>query len=193
VPDLNEIRAILADIREDDARAGAVIDRMRALLKRQDLDKELLKIDHLVGDVVAFVRTSAEARHIRLQLNVAAGLPRIAGERVHLQQVMLNLIINGMDSLDGASAEKRRVDIDARSIDPTSVQISVSDRGHGIPPDRIEKIFEPFFTTKADGLGMGLSISRTIVEAHHGHLRAANNDHGGATFVLTLPAASAVG
>jgi len=188
-PDLDEIRAILADIREDDQRAGNVIDRMRGLLKRQDLDKRLVDVGELVGRVVALVRSDAAARHIRLELAVADNLPPVLGDLVHLQQVLLNLIVNGMDALDGTNREERRVSVTAGLDGSKTVEIAVSDSGPGIPADKLTHVFDPFFTTKPKGMGMGLAISQTIIAAHNGRLWAENKDEGGASFRFTLPIA----
>jgi two-component system, LuxR family, sensor kinase FixL len=189
-PDLEEIRAILADIRKDDQRAGSVIDRMRALLKRQSLDKRPVRVGELIGEVVALVRFDATARHVKLDLAVASHLPPVCGDVVHLQQVLLNLIVNGMDAVDEANAGERRVNVTASLDGPQTVEIVVSDSGRGVPADKLSHIFDPFFTTKPKGMGMGLPISRTIIEAHNGRLWAENRPEGGASFRFTLPIAS---
>jgi len=191
-PDLDEVRAILADIRKDDQRAGNVIDRMRALLKRQDTDKRLVDVDELVAEVGALLRFDAAARHIKLEWEVADNLPQVFGDPVHLQQVLLNLIVNGMDALDGANPADRRVSVTAALNGSKTIEIAVSDSGRGIPADKLAHIFDPFFTTKTNGMGMGLPISRTIVEAHKGRLWAENKDDGGASFRFTLPIAEKV-
>jgi two-component system, LuxR family, sensor kinase FixL len=188
-PDLEEVRAILADIRKDDQRAGNVIDRMRGLLKRHDLDKRPLEVSELVGEVAALVRSDAAARHIRLDLAVAENVPPVLGDLVHLQQVLLNLIVNGMDALDGLNPGDRVVSVTAALDGAETVEIAVSDSGRGIPADRLVQIFDPFFTTKTNGMGMGLAISRTIIEAHNGRLWAENRNEGGASFRFTLPIA----
>jgi len=188
-PDLEEIRAILADIRKDDQRAGSVIDRMRALLKRQNLDKRLVNVGELVGEVVALVRSDAATRHVKLEVTVANRLPPVCGDAVHLQQVLLNLIVNGMDALDEANAEERRISVTVSLAGAQVVEIAVSDSGRGMPEDKLKQVFEPFFTTKAKGMGMGLAISRTIIETHNGRIWAENKREGGAVFRITLPAA----
>ena len=189
-PDLDEIRAIVADIRKDDQRAGSVIDRMRGLLKRQPLDTRALDVGELVSEVRALVRADAAARQVKLEVNVPADLPLVRGDRVHLQQVLLNLILNGMDAIDGASRDNRRISITARLAAARTVEIAVSDTGSGIPRDKVPHVFESFFTTKPSGMGMGLPISRTIIEAHGGRIWAENNNNGGgATFRFTLPLA----
>jgi signal transduction histidine kinase len=191
-PDLEEIRAILADIRTDDQRAGSVIDRMRALLKRHVLEKQPLDLAELVGSVTQLARSDAAMRHVQLKVNLPADLPPLRGDRVHLQQVLLNLILNGMDALNEASQENRRVTVSAQVDAARTVEIAVSDTGQGIAGEKLAQIFDPFFTTKPDGMGMGLAISRTIVESHGGRLWAESNNGTGATFRFTLPSTEEV-
>ena len=155
-PDLDEVRAILADIRKDDQRAGNVIDRMRGLLKRHDLDKRPVDVGELVGEVAALVRSDAAARHIRLDLAVADNLPPVFGDLVHLQQVLLNLIVNGMDALNGDLAD-RRVSVTASLDGPKTIEIDVNDSGRGVPSDQLTHIFDPFSTTKPEGDGHGFA------------------------------------
>ncbi|MCW1924471.1 ATP-binding protein [Luteolibacter arcticus] len=188
-PDLEEIRAILADIRMDDQRAGAVIDRMRGLLKRHALKTQALELSELVGEVVRLTRVDAAARHVKLEVEMPEGLPAVRGDRVHVQQVLLNLILNGMDALNGALPPGRCLTVRAQAREKRMVEIAVSDCGHGIPVDQLPHVFDPFFTTKEKGMGVGLPISRTIIEGHGGELWAENNDGGGATFRFTLPMA----
>ena len=188
-PDLDEIRAILSDIRKDDQRAGNVIDRMRGLLKRHHLDKRSLDVRELVSNTMTLVQFDATARKIRLEVIMADDLPPIRGDAVHLQQVLLNLITNGMDALDEIKHENPQIRVTASLDGQQAVEIAVSDTGDGIPNDKFAHIFDPFFTTKANGMGMGLSISSTIIEAHNGRLWAENNKDGGASFRFTLPIA----
>ncbi|HSH88794.1 MAG TPA: ATP-binding protein [Ramlibacter sp.] len=191
-PDLDEVAAILDDIRKDDQRAGAVIDRMRALLRRQGVDMRPLGVDELFGDIAALLRPEATARHVKLELSIGREVPQVAGDRVHLQQVLLNLVSNGLDSIDEARRQHRSIVVSARSDGGKSVEIAVSDSGRGIAANDMGQLFEPFFTTKPKGMGMGLSISRTIVEAHGGRLWAENHPGGGARFLFTVPAAREV-
>jgi len=189
-PDLAEIAAILEDIRKDDQRAGAVIDRMRALLRRQEVEMKPLEVPQMLDDVAALLRPDAMARHIALDMDVPPDLPRLRGDRVQLQQVLLNLILNGMDAVGSDAAHGRKVAVTARNEGRDTLAFSVADTGTGIPSARIERVFDPFFTTKTSGIGMGLSISRSIVEAHGGRIWAENNAEGGATFRFTLPVAA---
>jgi C4-dicarboxylate-specific signal transduction histidine kinase len=187
-PDLAEVRAILADIRKDDQRAGAVIDRMRSMLKRRQLEPSLLDVTQLASDVIALARPEADARKLGLALEPWVACPPVRGDRVQLQQVLLNLLLNAMDATYAATPDQRQVTVRVRVVG-TDVEVAVIDNGHGVPADALARVFEPFFTTKPDGLGMGLAISRSIVQAHGGHLRADNNEAGSATFAFTLPAA----
>ena len=188
-PDLEELRAIISDIRKDDQRAGEVIDRLRALLKRRDIETQPLDVADVISEVIALVRADAAARSVKLEVQASSGLPRVSGDRVHLQQVLLNLIINAMDAMNEISQDIRRVIVRARH-DDAFVAISVEDTGHGIPPAKLADVFEAFYTTKPNGMGMGLPISRTIVEAHGGRITAENCDAGGAIFRFTLPVAA---
>jgi PAS domain S-box-containing protein len=186
-PDLEELRAILADIRRDDQRAGEVINRMRSLVRRHEVERSLLDPNLLVADVIKLVRSDADSRKVRLVFKPVSSLPRVRGDRVQLQQVILNLLLNAMDAAGDSAPEDRRVLVRIELAD-TQVEVAVSDAGHGIPPDRLARVFEPFFTTKPNGMGMGLPISRRIVEAHGGRIWAENNPGGGTAFHFTVPA-----
>ena len=185
-PDLQEVQAILADIRKDDQRAGDVIDRMRALLVRREFQWSDLDLNALVEDVATLLRTDAEARRVKVTLELARPAPPVRGDRVQLQQVLLNLILNAMDATSGCEAGKRFV---AVRVGPVAerAEIAVSDTGSSIPEENLNRLFEPFFTTKPNGMGLGLAISHTIIEAHGGRLWAENNPEAGATFRFTLP------
>jgi len=188
-PDLEELRAILADIRKDDQRAGEVIDRMRALMKRgEGAERSRLDLLLLALDTVTLVRPDAERRRVRLEVETGPAVPAVHGDRVQLQQVLLNLLLNAMDALDDNPSAKRFVTVCARPVG-VMVEVAVRDTGHGIPEDKLSHVFEPFFSSKLNGLGMGLAISRDIIRAHGGRLWAKNNEAGGATFTFTLPAA----
>jgi two-component system, LuxR family, sensor kinase FixL len=191
-PDLDELREIVADIRKDDRRAGDVIEQMRALIKRRTLQMNPLALNELVQDVIALVHSDAMARNVAIDCVVAPGLPAVSGDRVHLSQVLLNLIMNGMDAIQNTPGSNRRVVIEARLREHGQIEVAVTDSGSGVPPEVIGKVFEPLFTTKSDGLGMGLPISRTIIEAHGGRLWAEHAPGGrGLTFRFTLSQAEA--
>jgi len=143
----------------------------------------------LIGEVATLIRPDAAARHVTLELAVAENLPPVFGDAVHLQQVLLNLIVNGMDAVDEANKDDRFVRLTAFFGAPKTVEITVRDSGSGIPADKLDHIFDPFFTTKANGMGMGLPICRTIIMAHNGRLWVENRVEGGASFRFTLPIA----
>jgi len=189
-PDLEELRAIIADIHSDDRRAGAIIERMRALLKRQALELHDVSLGTLAREVLELVRGDALAHRVTLECAVPDSLPAVAADRVQVSQVLLNLLVNGIDAASSARGSERRVAIQARRADARTVEVAVADSGDGIAPELLPKVFDPFVTTKAKGMGIGLAVSRTIVEAHGGRLWAQNNDRAGATFRFTLPVAA---
>lgn len=186
-PDIGELKAIVTDIRRDDHRAGEVIDRMRALLKRRRLDLQPVAVEGLLNDVVTLVRSDAASRQVAVTCSTEKPLPPVMGDRVHLSQVLLNLIINGMDAVMERPAADRRVAVTARRSADGAVEIAVSDSGAGIPPDSLPRVFDPFFTTKDGGMGIGLSVSKTIVDAHGGKIGVENGAAGGAVFRILLP------
>jgi signal transduction histidine kinase len=192
-PAVDEVRDILADIRKDDQRASEVIRRMRNLLQKHDLTPKSIEINEAVEEVLKLISTGVSARKVAIKFERTAGLPRVWCDPVHFQQVVLNLVLNGMEAMAGLLEEKRQVVVRTGPGDNGTVKIAVVDSGPGIPTDRLPKLFEPFFTTKKEGMGMGLSIARTIVEAHHGQIWAENNSGAGATFYFTVPVDGAKG
>lgn len=186
-PDLEEIRAILADIRKDDQRAGKVIDRMRTLLQKRSLNYVRLDLRELVEDTVALSQPDARQRRVKLTQEFLAPVPPVRGDRVHLQQVLLNLILNGMDAMEAVPAETRQLRVQVQDGENGDAQVAVIDGGCGLRAEEMPRLFEAFFSTKSAGLGMGLAISRTIIEAHGGRIWAFNNPDRGATFAFTLP------
>lgn len=188
-PALHELRPILAAICRDDERAGEVIRRMRNLLRKRELERVPVDINSLVEDVLQLVSGDASLRGVSFSADLAPGLPKVYGDRVHLQQVLLNLIINGMDAIAGQARERRRMWVRTRAGAENQVELAVLDSGQGVDPEKLKRLFEPFYTTKANGMGMGLSIARTIIEAHHGRIWAENNTTGGAAFRIVLPTA----
>lgn len=186
-PDIEEVRAILADIRHDDQHAGNVIDRLRALLKRRNFTPRALSVSDELANVFALARSDLSTRKMQLEIDMAPDLPTVLGDPVHLQQVLLNLILNAMDAVEEVADTRRKVTVRAQRHGSGEIEVAVEDSGPGIAPDKLGRLFEPFFTTKANGMGIGLSISRTIIEAHGGRIWAENNAGEGATFRFTLP------
>jgi len=146
-----------------------------------------LDIGNLVQEVLRLVSGDAALRKVTVRAEVDAGPLPTRGDRVHLQQVLLNLLVNGMDAVAGKQSEEHRVIVQAGRNRNGEIEVSVSDNGSGIPTDQFPRLFEPFFTTKPNGMGMGTSIARTIVQAHHGRIWAENGPDGGAIFRFTLP------
>lgn len=188
-PRLDEVRDILAVIRREDLRASRVVSRVRALLTKRPLERKSIALDTLIADTMAIVRFEAERNHITL--DAIGERLQVNGDPVQLQQVLLNLLINAMDAVRDLPAARRRIVVRTSVDAEGTIEVSVADDGPGIPADRIDKVFDSFFTSKSDGIGLGLSLARTIVEAHGGRIRVENALAGGATFVVTLPNASA--
>jgi signal transduction histidine kinase len=185
-PDIAELKEIVNDILQDDRRAAEVIRRMRSLPKKAPFELKNIDLNDLVRETVEFHSSLAVGRKFELvSLTTQNALP-IFGDRIQLQQVILNLVVNGIDAMMDTPGENRIISIRTSRIE-NFAQLSVSDRGPGIPEDKLKEVFEPFFTSKAEGMGMGLSIARTIIEAHNGLISAKNRDHGGATFRIKLP------
>jgi two-component system sensor kinase FixL len=188
VVNVEELRDILNDVIADDKRAADVIRRLRQLLRKGDLEYASLDLNEVVADVTRLVMSDAAIRNVAIRAEAATGLPRVRGDRVQLQQVVLNLVLNGLDAMREPHGGDRTLVIRTFGDEGTgTVGVAVRDMGPGIAAKDAEHIFEPLYTTKAEGIGMGLAIARTIVDAHGGRLAAANNADGGATFQFTLP------
>jgi signal transduction histidine kinase len=187
VVDLVGIREILDDIVVDDQRATGIIQRLRRLLKKGDLEYVPLDLNEIVTEVARLVTSDAAVRTVSMRLTVAPDLPAVRGDRVQLQQVLLNLVLNGLDAMSASATSDRILGIRTFRDGEAFVGVAVQDSGLGIAAQDAEHIFEPLYTTKREGLGMGLAIARTIVGAHRGRLTARNNVDGGATFQFLLP------
>jgi two-component system, LuxR family, sensor kinase FixL len=184
--EVTEIALILEDIVSDNRRASEVIDRLRALFQRGETQRQPISIGDLVGESLELAHAELVTRRVLVTTDVEPGLPPVPVDRVQLQQVLLNLILNACDAMSARPFEERRLQVAVRRVMPNEVQVSVRDRGMGIPPELVDRLFQPFVTSKPQGLGLGLSISRTIVAAHGGRLWAENDPGGGATFHCAL-------
>ncbi len=189
--DLDEVREILNDIVTEDQRAGEVIHRLRLLLKKGEPQKHCDDVDlnEVVRDVLKLMRNDLIIQNVTVDTDLAQNLPLVTADRVQLQQVLLNLVLNACEAMADCDSSERQLLIASKSENGT-VRVSVTDRGGGIPEEKREKVFERFFTTKKEGMGLGLSICRTIIDAHKGKIWATNDAHCGATFHFSLPIVS---
>lgn len=185
-PNLEKTRQTVERIIQDGTRAGNVISRIRALFKKEAPAKDWLDINEVVHELTTFLRDEALRRGISMRTDLVPGLPKIKADRVQLQQVLLNLIVNAMDAMSGTAGPRKELLITARA-DGAEVVVRVEDSGTGLDEETAEKIFTPFFTTKPHGIGLGLSLSRSIIESHEGRLWASPRPSGGAIVQFTLP------
>jgi signal transduction histidine kinase len=186
-PDLGEVRRALADIVKAGSRAGDVIDRIRDLIKRAPPRKDRLEINEAIREVLELTRGEAVKNGVSVRTELADALPLIEGDRVELQQVILNLIINAIEAMSGTSDGSRELIITTGKAESGGALVAVQDSGPGLAPATLEHIFDAFYTTKPDGMGMGLSIGHSIIKAHGGRLWAEANVPHGAIFQFTLP------
>jgi C4-dicarboxylate-specific signal transduction histidine kinase len=185
-PELEEVREALEAIVETGHRAGEIVDRIGCLIKKAPPRKEVVDLNAAILEVTALTRSEAIKTGVTVGTQLAGELPRIQCDRVQLQQVMLNLIVNAIQSM--SAVEDGDLHISTVSIEPEGVCVAVRDTGHGLRPESLPRLFEPFYTTKPDGMGMGLSICRSIIEAHGGRLWATSCEPRGALFQFTIPA-----
>jgi C4-dicarboxylate-specific signal transduction histidine kinase len=187
-PDVAEVMQALTCIVNDADRAGDVVDRIGSLVKKAPPRKEIVDLNAAILEVTALTHSEAVKTGVTVGTQLAGGLPRIQCDRVQLQQVMLNLILNAIQSMSSVEDGNRELHISTVSIEPEGVCVAVRDTGHGLRPESLPRLFEPFYTTKPDGMGMGLSICRSMIEAHGGRLWAAKCEPRGALFQFTIPA-----
>jgi two-component system, LuxR family, sensor kinase FixL len=187
VPHLDEARGAVKRIIRDADRAGEVIRRIRALSKKTNPDKARLNLNDVIREVVLLVRRELLSHRVSLRQELAPTLPAVAGDRVQMQQVIINLLINAVQAMASISDRPRELVIRSQTNDADQVLVAVKDTGIGIEPENESQLFNTFFTTKPDGVGMGLSICRSIIEAHGGHIWVSRNSGPGATFQFTLP------
>jgi signal transduction histidine kinase len=182
---VNEARCLVQDILDSGYHATDVVQRMRGLFKSGPFQKAPLDINEVVNEVCRLMRSETKKRRVNLEIDLEAGLPATLGDRVQIQQVLVNLCINGMDAMDSVAGRRRTLTLRTRLHDPGAVRVEVQDSGIGLQHG--DRVFETFFTTKQHGMGMGLPISRSIIELHHGHLWPQSSDGPGTTFCFTLP------
>ena len=188
----DDLRAILSDIRSDNLRATEVIRRLRALFTQQKVEQTPFKIGEAVSDVAMFLRAEAQRRGVALNFRLPPAGGIILGDRIAIAQMLMNLVLNSMEALAEAPEDRRSIVVSAATVEnENSILITVRDRGRGIDPEQLPKLFDSFFTTKRGGMGMGLSIVRTIVQAHNGKVWAENGHDGGAIFYVQLPTMNA--
>jgi len=190
-PDLDEVRDILDHICRDDQRAAEVISRLRAFLKRDPTERRELDLNAMVGEVFRFLSVQALTHDVELVTEPSSGEIRVKADKIQLQQAILNLVVNGIDAVAHLPDKRRRVVGRTSLADGNVALVSVTDTGDGILAEKVTEIFKPFFTTKAQGMGIGLSIAHTIIEAHGGRIWAENAPEGGAVFHVSLPLAAA--
>ena len=183
--DMNELTDILEDIAKDDKRAGDIIRSLRAMLRPDEGEQEIININGLLGDTVGLFNSEAIIRNIMIEKSFTELLPSVVANRIQLQQVVINLLMNAAESM--MDVENRKIVMETRVIDDDRVRVAIHDCGTGVDEHELDRIFEPFFTTKRSGLGMGLSLARSIIEGQAGHIWAENNPDGGATFYFELP------
>lgn len=185
-PDMKEINEIVGDIIYDDNRAKEVIVKLRALLRKSDFEFSTVNMNELVQEILPLIRSEIVIRKIGFQTLLADALPTFCGDKIQLQQVILNLILNGFDAMNHNS-HAPHLSISTYNEGGQHVVLEVRDNGSGIQPKNLSRLFDPFFTTKREGLGMGLAISKTIVKVHNGKIWAQNNPEGGASFFVKIP------
>jgi len=187
-PDIDEVRQILGDIIRDDRRANEVVRNVRALVKKEKLRDEPLDLNEVILTVIDLIRADSILQGLSVATDLSPSLGAVHGDGIQLQQVILNLILNGAAAMRNSPSGQRKIIVRTAMLDSRTVKAFVKDFGTGIDEHHIDRLFEPFYTTKPEGLGMGLSISQTIIKAHGGTMEAWNNREGGATFAFTLPA-----
>jgi signal transduction histidine kinase len=185
-PDIDELSNIVNDILQDDRRASEVIRRMRSLLRKAPFERKNIDLNELVRETVEFLSALAVGREVKLGRLISPIALPIVGDRIQLQQVILNLVVNAIDAMADMPSDDRVISIRTSRVDKFA-ELAISDHGPGIPEDKLKEVFEPFFTSKSKGMGMGLSIARTIVEAHDGQISADNEPGRGAEFRIKLP------
>jgi signal transduction histidine kinase len=187
VPQLDTVREGLERMIADAERASSVVNRVRALARNDPSEHRLIDLNAVINDVVKLVQREVASQAVSLRLALAPALPAVRGDRVQLQQLIINLVINGIQAMAGIEGRPPRLSIRSQHDEAGEVRLCVEDSGNGIDPANANRLFDAFYTTKSGGMGLGLSICRSIVEAHGGRISAANHGGGGARFAFTLP------
>jgi signal transduction histidine kinase len=187
-PDLDEARQAVGRIVDNGGRVAEVIARIRAVIKKAPPRKTRFDLNEAVADVIGLTRSEAEKHRVSVQARLAPDLPPVEGDRVQIQQVVLNLIVNAIEAMRDAKDHRRELQLSTEADPAGGVRLAVRDSGPGLDPAGLERLFEAFYTTKAEGMGMGLAICRSIIEAHGGRLWACANEPKGAVFQFVLPA-----
>jgi C4-dicarboxylate-specific signal transduction histidine kinase len=188
-PDFLEVEGALREIARDGKRSGEIMHRLRKLLKRSEIDQSAVDLNEVALEIVALVQADFTAAGVSLTHDLARDLPLVMGDRIQLEQVVLNLLANGLEAAKDLTGRVRTVQIATRQEDGGGVGLTIRDSGPGLSPEILSRLFEPFFTTKPKGMGMGLAVSKSIIEAHEGRIWAEPQQDGGAVFHLSLPAA----
>ena len=186
--DAKELGNVLRRITDEALRAGGIVNRLKDLVRRRGSERRVCDVNELIRDLEHLASVDARLHNVRLRLRLSRSLPPVLVDGVQIQQVVLNLIRNGVDAIEGCDPRKRDVVVRTALRSDREIEVSVADTGCGLPPGSEKKIFQPFFTTKQEGIGMGLSVSRSIVAAHGGRLWFSRNSEAGTTFVFTIPA-----
>jgi len=189
-PELAEVRLALEDIERDDRHAGRIIQRLRAFINRAEIRRDPVDLNEIGREVLRLVRAEAASRGVMTISRFTFSKPTVRGDRVALQQVLLNLVLNALDAAQQSPPGERQVTVSSRREDSGAIAITVTDTGPGVDPQQLGRLFEPFFTTKVGGIGLGLSLSRSLVEAHGGEVWAERNPNGGMTFGFRIPVAA---
>jgi len=194
---VSEMREIFADVQRANIRANQVLNYLQDFIRKRETRMEPLEINGAISDLLPVIGSDARKRRIRIRTELGESLPPVLGNRTQLQQVLINLIVNGMDAMASTSDGKRQITLRTRLYRDGHIEVAVADCGSGVAPENFPRLFDSFFTTRAEGMGLGLSIVRSIIESHHGRIWAENNESGGATFRFAIPVArdetSAVG
>ncbi len=185
-PEYDSVRKALQGIVADNKRAADVVNRLRNLVKKDSSRFEKVEISTIINDVVELINSEMVLRNVQVTMVLHQRTSLVQGDSVQIQQVLINLLTNALDAMDDQPAETRTITISSRNDSPSLIVISVSDTGRGIPADKLDDVFTPFHTTKSEGMGLGLAISKSIIESHGGKIWVDNNPKGGSTFSFTL-------